>query len=1135
MIKNLSIKQKKMRKKITFTKQLALTIVFVLSFINTISAQIYQHNFGTTTINSYPYNVAPTIFNPDLSNSVWTNNTGSWVSYIGATGQALGLADSSGAASVTLTFSVAAGKQLAIDSFSFWRQRSPSGAQNWSMSINGINVGTGTIPSAGAATGTLAVTNPVVGLTGTINVVISLSGSSGVGTFRVDDFTLNGTVTTTCLAPTITSISPSSGPANTLVIINGSGFQNGTGTSSVKFNGSDAAFTVVSDNLIRAYVPAAATTGIVTVTTNNCMGNGPSFTLINSNCLTPPPVTDLYISELYDQESGNGGMIELYNPTNAAIDLSAYTLQRFGNIGDTTPTAGYILNLTGTLGSEMIYLVACATPNASICAAPSASAILGNGFNANDKFELLKNGVVIDRVHVPFSLPGYTLIRKPDAVAPTTTYNINDWNNTQHPNDQPGVNLPNTFCQDLGNHAVAPIPGTQPTVTQPVSVSICENNTATFSVTISDPTGFTYQWKVLDNAGNWINVVNNVNYSGATSATLTLNGTPSTFNGNQYYCEMISGACTLISNAAQLSVSPQPAIATVTTVQPTCTVPTGSITVTNPIAAGLTYSLDGTTFQAGTTFGNLTPGTYTVTVKNTTGCTSATPAIIINPVPGAPAVATVTTVQPTCTVSTGSITITSPIAADLTYSIDGTTFQAGTAFGNLAPGNYIITVKNTAGCTSATSAITINPIPLTPAVAAVTTVQPTCTIATGSITITNPIAAGLTYSVDGTTFQAGTAFSNLAPGTYTVTVKNAAGCTSTTSAITINPVPGAPAVATVTTVQPTCAIPTGSITVTNPIAADLTYSIDGTTFQAGTTFGNLVPGTYTVTVKNIAGCISSTPVITINPAPGAPAVATVTTVQPTCDITTGSITVTNPIAADLTYSIDGTTFQAGTTFGNLAPGNYIITVKNMAGCTSTTSAIAINPVPGAPAVAAVTTVQPTCDVATGSITVTSPIAADLTYSIDGTNFQAGTTFNNLATGTYNITVKNAAGCMSITSAITVNPVPDTPAVATVTTIQPTCSAPTGSITIDTPISADLTYSIDGANFQAGTTFSNLVPGTYNITVKNAVGCMSITSGIIINPVSGAPAIATVTTTQPTCAIPTGSITCLLYTSPSPRD
>ncbi len=65
-------------------------------------------------------------------------------------------------------------------------------------------------------------------------------------------------------APSISSFSPTSGHAGTLVTINGANF---TGASSVKFNGVGGSFTVVSNVKITALVPAAATTGPLTVVT----------------------------------------------------------------------------------------------------------------------------------------------------------------------------------------------------------------------------------------------------------------------------------------------------------------------------------------------------------------------------------------------------------------------------------------------------------------------------------------------------------------------------------------------------------------------------------------------------------------------------------------------------------------------------------------------------------------------------------------------------------------------------------------------------------------------------------------------------------------------------------------------------
>lgn len=1082
-----------------------LSVLFIILVINTVSAQLYQHNFGTTTINSYPYTVAPNILHPDLSNSVWTNNKGSWVSFIGSTGVALGVSDASSNASLTLTFTIAPGKQLNLSTYSFWRQRTPSGPQNWTMAVNGINVGTGTIPGTGAGTGTLALTNPATALTGNVTILITLSNPpvGGFGSFRIDDFTLNGTITNSCTPPVISTMSPTYGPINTVVTVNGTGFQAGSGTSSVKFNGIEAtSFTVLSATQIKAVVPAAATTGNITVTTDNCTATANSFTVTGSSCTAPG---EIYISELYDQESGSGGVIEIYNPTSATINLTGYILQRYGNISDTTPSQ--TLALTGTIGSEMTYLISCSVPNQSICAAPTVyMGNLGPGFNANDKFEILKNGTLIDAVNVPFSNPGYTLIRKPNAVAPSTTYNINDWNNTQHPEDLPGVNLPNNYCQDLGNHVVDVVAGPVPAFTSPISKTVCENGSTTLTVAITPSAGYTFQWKILDNTGNWINITNGANYSGVTTATLSIANIPPSLNNAQYYCEMVSSSCALSSNTAQLTVLPLPAIPTVIAVQPTCTTATGSITVTAPLGAEFTYSRNGIDFQAATTFTNLAAGTYTINVKNTAGCTSVSTPIVLNPAQTAPAVPTLTITQPTCTTPTGTIAITAPTGTGLTYSRNGVDFQPETTFNNLPAGLYSITVKNAAGCTTVSAPVTINAAPATPAIATFTTTQPTCTTTTGSITITTPVGNDLSYSINGVDFQAGTAFTNVAPGSYTITVKNATGCTSVTASIIINTAPGAPAIPQVTAVQPTCATVTGTITVTNPEVGN-TYSINGVDFSVGTSFTNLTNGIYTVTVKNTAGCSTVSQQVIINVAPTVPAIATYTVSQPNCTTPTGSITIDTPVAADITYSIDGINFQAQTLFANLAPDTYTVIVKNADGCTSETSSIVISSSNGAPQEPILTVIQPTCSTVIGTIAVNNTETGN-TYSINGVDFLTETSFTNLNEGIYTITVKNAAGCTNISQLVTINPAPLTPVVATYNTIQPNCSTSTGNITIVTPTGSGLMYSLDGTNFQAAPLFANLNGGNYTVTVKNADGCTSVTQTIVINSALSAPVITT---------------------------
>ncbi|MFY0256535.1 RHS repeat-associated core domain-containing protein, partial [Chitinophaga sp. 30R24] len=108
-----------------------------------------------------------------------------------------------------LTFDVDPGYELNVSSFSFYHRSSYTGYQNYSLTINGIPVSPP--PSSGAdtiyvdvsggshvmrSTGTLVVSNPVTNLMGKVTVEVTLSNRTGnQGTFRIDNFTLNGYVT----------------------------------------------------------------------------------------------------------------------------------------------------------------------------------------------------------------------------------------------------------------------------------------------------------------------------------------------------------------------------------------------------------------------------------------------------------------------------------------------------------------------------------------------------------------------------------------------------------------------------------------------------------------------------------------------------------------------------------------------------------------------------------------------------------------------------------------------------------------------------------------------------------------------------------------------------------------------------
>ena len=500
-------------------------------------------------------------------------------------------------------------------------------------------------------------------------------------------------------------------------------------------------------------------------------------------------------------------------------------------------------------------------------------------------------------------------------------------------------------------------------------------------------------------------------------------------------------------------------------------------------------------------------------VRNTadiTCVTSSGSSTTINAIPTPPLVPTTASVtQPTCGTPSGSIAITTQTGVE--YSLNGTSYQVSNTFTGLAPGSYTLYVRNTADTSCITpsgSAITINAIPTPPVVpTTASVVHPTCGTPSGSIAIT--VQSGVEYSLDGISYQASNAFIGLAPGNYTLYVRNTADITcitSSSSGTTINAIPTLPVVLTTASVtQPTCGTPSGSVTIT--VQSGVEYSLNGTTYQTSNLFTGLTPGTsYTLYVRSLsdATCVaSSASRTTINLIQVVLVPTLVSAVQPTCAVQSGTIVITTQPGVG--YSLNGLTYQASNTFAGLAPGNYTLYVRNTAdtSCLNTsTSPVTINTIPTPPVVPTTSSVvQPTCSVTSGTIVIAAQSGVE--FSLNGTTYQASNTFTGLAPNNYILYVRNIAdntcSVQSLTS-VTINPLPLLPSTPTlVQVVQPTCLVPSGSITISTQ--ANVQYSL-GNGYQNSNVFNNLAPGKYTMSVRftNSIACITLGAEITINAI-----------------------------------
>ncbi len=324
-----------------------------------------------------------------------------------------------------------------------------------------------------------------------------------------------------------------------------------------------------------------------------------------------------------------------------------------------------------------------------------------------------------------------------------------------------------------------------------------------------------------------------------------------------------------------------------------------------------------------------------------------TPAPTPNPCAGINITVTATVTNTTTGQSVGAITASASGSSSFTYNINGGAFQASGSFTGLAAGTYTVIAKTAAGCTGTNSFTVNDPCSIKNITVTGTVVNTILGTANGSITATAAGSTGFTYSLNGGAFQALGTFTGLAIGAYTVTAKDFEGCLKTqtfnvvdicsTKTITIN--------GTVINAGPSAGAANGSITSSASGSTGFSYQLNSGLFQGTGNFTGLTAGAYTVTAKDLDGCIKAQAfTITFDPCFGKTLTlsATTTSTDKCAPSATGSVTITAGGSAGFTYSLNSGAYQASNMFTGLAAGTYTIAAKDVDGCIKTSNAT-VNP------------------------------------------------------------------------------------------------------------------------------------------------------------------------------------------------
>ncbi|WP_417352255.1 T9SS type B sorting domain-containing protein [Flavobacterium alkalisoli] len=518
--------------------------------------------------------------------------------------------------------------------------------------------------------------------------------------------------------------------------------------------------------------------------------------------------------------------------------------------------------------------------------------------------------------------------------------------------------------------------------------------------------------------------------------------------------------------------------------------------------ADLTYSVDGTTYQASNVFNNLAPGNYTAYVQHANGCIETTTFTIntLQPI----AATAVATLDVLCKgESTGEITVTATGGTGtLQYAISPAyVYGPSNVFTGLTAGSYTVMVTDGIGCEVQSATLTIT--------------EPTTALVTGNVVTTDEICFNdadgtVTFTVSGGTAPYFTSldsnnpadfvqdvfnYTGLTAGNHTVYVMDSNGCTVTPITFTVAPgVNTQPSV----NVQDICNNNTPGNIVTISIASQyvgqVQYSVDGVTYQASNIYNNLTAGTYTAYVQHVNGCIQT---VDFDVEDHQPVNATATVTQNVICFgdDTGEILVTaTGGTGQLEYAISPVfTYTTNNTFTSLVAGTYTIKVRDELGCVQTINNVVITQAQSQ-IVASVNWTNETClNANDGTVTISvSGGTAPYSTSMDGVTFvQDQFTYGNLGGGQHIVFVQDAVGCsiipivFNIEDGVTFNPV---------LTSEQICNnnTPLHMITVENinaNIAGDIMYSIDGVNYQSSNIFTNLPAGTYTVYIRHTNGCI----------------------------------------------
>ncbi|MFB6307330.1 MAG: M43 family zinc metalloprotease, partial [Flavobacteriales bacterium] len=357
----------------------------------------------------------------------------------------------------------------------------------------------------------------------------------------------------------------------------------------------------------------------------------------------------------------------------------------------------------------------------------------------------------------------------------------------------------------------------------------------------------------------------------------------------------------------------------------------------------------------------------------------------------------------------------------------------------------------------------------------------------------------LEYSIDGgSNYQSSNLFSNLTAGTYNIKVRDGSGNTDTTS-VTLNE--PAPISIDFSITDASCNGSCDGAINTTISGGSSPYTVSWSDGTSTKDRDSLCEGYYSISVEDADGCTASKGDTVFDPAPLS---LSFNITDETCGNSNGEVEISaSGGTSPYQYSFDGGAFDTTSVYSSLSAGDYVVAVEDSNGCTFKDTAT-VNNITG-PTGMTFSVSNETCGNGNGQVEVTGVTGgtSPYTYSFEGGAFDTTTTYSNLSSGTYTMTVKDDNGCTYSDSSIIVDNEPG-PTAMSYSITDETCNNSDGAVDITgvTGGTSPYQYSFDGSGYSSTTSYTGLSSGTYAVSVKDSNGCEffdSVSVGTIAGP------------------------------------